>query len=145
MFQTYPELAAVVRKLRRLGAKPARMTGSGSAVFGVFESAAQVKRAATPLATPVVSGSFFESAAVPDRMAAWDRPGRVSLAVNYHIRLLLRAPSLYSAIDIPVIRHTLHYKRVDFSAQVSYPERVSSIHSLIGIVGFAYLPSKNNL
>ena len=46
VFQVYPQLAALLRKLRKLGAKPARMTGSGSAVFGVFASAAQVKRAA---------------------------------------------------------------------------------------------------
>jgi len=46
VFQMHPELAAVVRKLRRLGAKPAMMTGSGSAVFGVFESGDQARRAA---------------------------------------------------------------------------------------------------
>jgi len=46
VFKTHPELAAVVRKLRRLGGKPARMTGSGSAVFGVFESDAEARQAA---------------------------------------------------------------------------------------------------
>ncbi len=46
VFKTHPELAAVAGKLRRLGGKPARMTGSGSAIFGVFESAAQAQRAA---------------------------------------------------------------------------------------------------
>jgi 4-diphosphocytidyl-2-C-methyl-D-erythritol kinase len=46
VFQTHPELAAVVRKLRRLGAKPALMTGSGSAVFGVFESSLRAREAA---------------------------------------------------------------------------------------------------
>jgi 4-diphosphocytidyl-2-C-methyl-D-erythritol kinase len=39
VFKLHPELAAVARKLRRLGAKPAMMTGSGSAIFGVFPSA----------------------------------------------------------------------------------------------------------
>ncbi len=46
VFQIHPELAAVVRKLRRLGAKPAMMTGSGSALFGVFGSGADVQQAA---------------------------------------------------------------------------------------------------
>ena len=46
VFETHPELAAVVRKLRRLGAKPAMLTGSGSAVFGAFESDAGARRAA---------------------------------------------------------------------------------------------------
>lgn len=36
VFGRHPELAGYVRKLRRLGAKPAMMTGSGSALFGVF-------------------------------------------------------------------------------------------------------------
>jgi 4-diphosphocytidyl-2-C-methyl-D-erythritol kinase len=46
VFRAHPELAAVARKLRRLGGKPAMMTGSGSAIFGVFESDAEVRRAA---------------------------------------------------------------------------------------------------
>jgi 4-diphosphocytidyl-2-C-methyl-D-erythritol kinase len=46
VFETHPELAAVTRKLRRLGAKPAMMTGSGSAIFGVFESQADAQQAA---------------------------------------------------------------------------------------------------
>jgi 4-diphosphocytidyl-2-C-methyl-D-erythritol kinase len=37
VFQKHPELRQLVRKLRRLGAKPAQMTGSGSAVFGIFD------------------------------------------------------------------------------------------------------------
>jgi 4-diphosphocytidyl-2-C-methyl-D-erythritol kinase len=45
VFKAHPELAAVVRKLRRLGGKPAMMTGSGSSVFGVFETAAGAKQA----------------------------------------------------------------------------------------------------
>jgi len=46
VFKTHPELAALVRKLRRLGARPALMTGSGSAVFGVFPSAQLAQAAA---------------------------------------------------------------------------------------------------
>jgi 4-diphosphocytidyl-2-C-methyl-D-erythritol kinase len=43
VFELHPELAAVARKLRRAGAKPVQMTGSGSAVFGVFETASQAR------------------------------------------------------------------------------------------------------
>ena len=45
-FAKYPEIAAIKRKLQRLGAKPAMMTGSGSAVFGVFESKEKMLEAA---------------------------------------------------------------------------------------------------
>lgn len=47
VFALHPELPAVVRKLRRLGAGPALMTGSGSAVFGVFPDLAAATSAAT--------------------------------------------------------------------------------------------------
>lgn len=46
VFKLHPELAVVVRKLRKLGARPARMTGSGSAVFGVFPDADSARVAA---------------------------------------------------------------------------------------------------
>jgi len=45
VFNTHPELPAAVRKLRRYGAKPALMTGSGSALFGIFETAADARLA----------------------------------------------------------------------------------------------------
>jgi 4-diphosphocytidyl-2-C-methyl-D-erythritol kinase len=45
VFARHPELMGVSRKLRRLGAKPAQMTGSGSAVFGIFETAFQAREA----------------------------------------------------------------------------------------------------
>ncbi len=41
----HPKLAAAIRKLRKTGAKQALMTGSGSAVFGIFESAQQAAMA----------------------------------------------------------------------------------------------------
>jgi 4-diphosphocytidyl-2-C-methyl-D-erythritol kinase len=57
VFKTHPELAAVARKLRKLGARPALMTGSGSAIFGIFPSSLQVRAAAAAFpagqATPV--------------------------------------------------------------------------------------------
>ncbi len=45
VFKQHPNLAAVVRKLRRAGAGPAMMTGSGSAIFGVFSSQAEARKA----------------------------------------------------------------------------------------------------
>lgn len=57
VFKLHPQLAATVRKLRKLGAKPALMTGSGSAIFGIFASLhdARVAAASFPIghATPV--------------------------------------------------------------------------------------------
>ena len=41
-----PELAALVQKLRRWGARPALMTGSGSALFGLFPTAEKAHAAA---------------------------------------------------------------------------------------------------
>jgi 4-diphosphocytidyl-2-C-methyl-D-erythritol kinase len=46
VFGAHPELAALARKLRRLGARPALMTGSGSALFGVFPTMAETQAAA---------------------------------------------------------------------------------------------------
>ncbi len=46
VFASHPQLASTARKLRRLGAKPSLMTGSGSAVFGVFSSAQGASAAA---------------------------------------------------------------------------------------------------
>jgi 4-diphosphocytidyl-2-C-methyl-D-erythritol kinase len=46
VFKLHPELGATVRKLRRLGARPAVMTGSGSAIFGVFGNAQETRAAA---------------------------------------------------------------------------------------------------
>jgi len=47
VFGIHKELAAQVRKLRKLGAKPALMTGSGSALFGIFETSADARAAAS--------------------------------------------------------------------------------------------------
>jgi 4-diphosphocytidyl-2-C-methyl-D-erythritol kinase len=46
VFGIHKELAAQARKLRKLGAKPALMTGSGSALFGIFETAVKARAAA---------------------------------------------------------------------------------------------------
>ena len=45
VFEQYPHLKSIQRKLRKLGAKPAMLTGSGAALFGVFESSRDVKQA----------------------------------------------------------------------------------------------------
>lgn len=44
-FEQHPRLAALKKKLLRAGASPALMTGSGSALFGLFRSGADVSRA----------------------------------------------------------------------------------------------------
>jgi 4-diphosphocytidyl-2-C-methyl-D-erythritol kinase len=46
----HPEIAEAVGALRAAGARLAMMSGSGSAVFGLFESATDASRAMTPLA-----------------------------------------------------------------------------------------------
>ena len=45
VFEQLPQLARRKRRLRKLGARPALMTGSGSAVFGLFRTRDQVSRA----------------------------------------------------------------------------------------------------
>lgn len=47
VFRQHPPLAKIVRKLRKLGAQPALMTGSGSALFGVFPHASEALAAAS--------------------------------------------------------------------------------------------------
>jgi 4-diphosphocytidyl-2-C-methyl-D-erythritol kinase len=54
VFERYPEIAATKRKLQRLGAKPVMMTGSGSAVFGVFADTDKMLAAATSFRGEVV-------------------------------------------------------------------------------------------
>jgi 4-diphosphocytidyl-2-C-methyl-D-erythritol kinase len=44
-YERYPRLAAIHRKLIQLKARPAMMSGSGSAVFGIFSSPEQVEQA----------------------------------------------------------------------------------------------------
>jgi 4-diphosphocytidyl-2-C-methyl-D-erythritol kinase len=49
VFERHPVLLRIQRKLAALGARPARMTGSGSAVFGLFDSADESARARVAL------------------------------------------------------------------------------------------------
>ena len=46
VFKAHPELQSAVRKLKRLGASPALMTGSGAAVFGIFPTTVEAREAA---------------------------------------------------------------------------------------------------
>jgi 4-diphosphocytidyl-2-C-methyl-D-erythritol kinase len=50
VFAAHPELRRSVRKLRRLGAVMAKLTGSGSAIFGIFPEAGDARRAAPAFA-----------------------------------------------------------------------------------------------
>ena len=45
VFARHPQLEKIKRRLLRLGAQPAAMSGSGSAVFGVFNDAVRLERA----------------------------------------------------------------------------------------------------
>jgi 4-diphosphocytidyl-2-C-methyl-D-erythritol kinase len=45
VFEQHPQLKALQQRLWRLGARPAMMTGSGSAVFGLFATGAETARA----------------------------------------------------------------------------------------------------
>jgi 4-diphosphocytidyl-2-C-methyl-D-erythritol kinase len=49
IFRAHPELARLRDALEALGARPARLTGSGSTVFGIFGSGAQRRAAAAEL------------------------------------------------------------------------------------------------
>lgn len=54
VFRRHPALGSIKKKLGRLGASPALMTGSGSALFGLFESADRMNRAFQALSRPGV-------------------------------------------------------------------------------------------
>ncbi len=49
VFEQHPRLAALKKRLTRIGASPALMSGSGSAVFGLFRSGDEVSRALNAL------------------------------------------------------------------------------------------------
>jgi 4-diphosphocytidyl-2-C-methyl-D-erythritol kinase len=41
VFGQHPQIGKIKRKLARLGARPALMSGSGSAVYGIFDTRAE--------------------------------------------------------------------------------------------------------
>ncbi|HEX3684377.1 MAG TPA: 4-(cytidine 5'-diphospho)-2-C-methyl-D-erythritol kinase [Bryobacteraceae bacterium] len=71
VFQMHATLPSLARKLRRLGARPVRMTGSGSGLFGIFRTS-QASQAA---ASEFRSGTAFPVRFVPRRQynTAWRR------------------------------------------------------------------------
>lgn len=46
VFDRHPELGAIKQKLRKMGARPALMTGSGAAIFGMFDDPSGLASAA---------------------------------------------------------------------------------------------------
>lgn len=61
LFPRHPELADLRDALARAGARPARLTGSGSAVFGIFETATQRGAAAAEIARALPHVRLIES------------------------------------------------------------------------------------
>jgi 4-diphosphocytidyl-2-C-methyl-D-erythritol kinase len=71
VFARHPELQRIKARLSRLGAKPAAMTGSGSAIFGIFTDAAQLDRARKSFPNTTVFPISFLSRA--QYRSAWRR------------------------------------------------------------------------
>jgi 4-diphosphocytidyl-2-C-methyl-D-erythritol kinase len=57
VFERHPELAAIKERLLRSGASPALMTGSGSALFGLFRDGKLVSQAVAELGESSVGES----------------------------------------------------------------------------------------
>lgn len=71
VFARHPELKRIKQRLVRFGAKPAAMTGSGSAIFGIFADAAQLERARKSFPDSTVFPISFISRA--QYRSAWRR------------------------------------------------------------------------
>lgn len=69
VFARHLQLAATARQLRRSGANPVRMTGSGSAIFGVFETRLQALEAASRF--PVGSATLVQFLTRRRYRASW--------------------------------------------------------------------------
>jgi len=83
----HPEIARLVGRLRRLGASHAMMTGSGSAVFGLFDRVHVARAALAALAghastvlTQMISRPMFERASRPGAGLAGPLAHRVHFA-----------------------------------------------------------------
>ncbi len=59
VFKQHPVLKSIKRRLEKLGAQPAMMSGSGSAVFGLFQGSEQVRR------LPLIREAFRRERVVP--------------------------------------------------------------------------------
>jgi 4-diphosphocytidyl-2-C-methyl-D-erythritol kinase len=71
VFARYPQLRRVRNQLLRSGARRAAMTGSGSAVFGIFEDAASLEQARTRFSGERIFSVSFLSRA--QYRSAWNR------------------------------------------------------------------------
>jgi 4-diphosphocytidyl-2-C-methyl-D-erythritol kinase len=71
VFARHPELKRIKERLSRLGAKPAAMTGSGSAIFGIFEDSEKLNRARKSFPDTTVFPISFLSRA--QYRSAWRR------------------------------------------------------------------------
>jgi 4-diphosphocytidyl-2-C-methyl-D-erythritol kinase len=89
VFARHPELKRIKQRLCHFGAKPAAMTGSGSAVFGIFADPAQLDRARKSFPDTTVFPISFLSRA--QYRSAWRR------ALHLHSKGTLWPPrSLYA-------------------------------------------------
>jgi 4-diphosphocytidyl-2-C-methyl-D-erythritol kinase len=89
VFERYPALRRIKERLLRFGAKPAAMTGSGSAVFGVFAEAGKLERARKQFPDRIVMPFSFVSRA--QYRSAWRR------ALKLHVEGTLWPPQSPSA------------------------------------------------
>jgi 4-diphosphocytidyl-2-C-methyl-D-erythritol kinase len=83
VFSRHPELKRLKTKLTRLGAKPALMSGSGSSLFGVFETAADLRRAADAFRnTAVFPISFLSRSRYRTVLRTVERMSRIERTVS---------------------------------------------------------------
>jgi 4-diphosphocytidyl-2-C-methyl-D-erythritol kinase len=80
VFERHPELGKIKEQLQRYGAKPAAMTGSGSAIFGIFAKPAQLERAAKSFPDQRVFPISFVSRA--QYRSAWRRALKLHVEGN---------------------------------------------------------------
>jgi 4-diphosphocytidyl-2-C-methyl-D-erythritol kinase len=80
VFARHPELKRIKQRLSRLGAKPAAMTGSGSAIFGIFADSEKLNRARKSFPDTTVFPISFLSRA--QYRSAW----RQALGRALHLR-----------------------------------------------------------
>jgi 4-diphosphocytidyl-2-C-methyl-D-erythritol kinase len=75
VFRAHPRLASLKRRLMKLGAAPAMMTGSGSALFGLFRTGEAMSRAVESLREEQVFPiSFVSRAQYHSLWLRWLRP-----------------------------------------------------------------------
>ncbi len=73
VFQMHPELRRLKARLKQLGARPALLCGSGSAVFGVFSDRRQAARARQSLEPKVGDCFVVKTVSRTECLARWRR------------------------------------------------------------------------